>query len=244
MNEDKRATEVISHAMGALIGDQHAYNLARGLVWQSIVLLSAFAFDVFGYFRKSDGSATSIIRVLILCVKLCALAYQLVWLCNTPVADRNRDDTTVAVLAVLVILLFSVTDIVAMSVVNLSHTAIVFVACVAAFLHLLMTAIDRRARIRELRKLQILPFVMQISGVIGTAAVLGAFLWASAAVLSQTGERDLELAAIVLLGVATLAVVVGTLYMSWYLNRLVQSGTPVSTLQPVPPSLPVIPLRD
>lgn len=221
--------------MGALMDNEHAYNLARALVWQSTVLLSAFAFDLFSYFRESEASITSIVRVLVLCAKLVALAYQLVWLCNTPKEERNRDETTVAVLAVMVILLFSISDVVAMPIIDLPHLVVVFVACVAAFLHLLMTSIDRRARRRQLEELEIVPFVANVSGFIGTAAVIGAFLWSAAAVLSLTGTRDFELVTIVLLGMATTVVVFGTLYISLYVNRMLANGERVREGKPLRP---------
>jgi len=213
--------------MGAIMDNTHAYNLIRALVWQSIILLSAFAFDLFGYFRKSEVSITSIIRVLVLSAKLVALVYQCVWLCNTPNEERNQDETTVAVLAVMVVLLFSVTDVVALSIMDLPHLVIVFVTCVATFLHLLMTSIDWRARKRQLEVLKIVPFVVKVSGIIGSAAVLGSFLWSTVAVVSHVGKRELELAAILLLGLATAAVVLGTLYISLYMNRLLTSGRQV-----------------
>ena len=232
--------------MGALVGDRTSYNLARGLIWQSVILFSAFCFNLFGYFRESDQSAASIFRILVLIAKLCALAYQLVWLFSVPKSMRGRDDTTVAVLAILVILLFSITDVLDMSIVDMSQISVVFVACAAAFLHLLLTAIDRRARQRELEALNINLFLLRVSTALGTLAVLGAFLWAAAAVLSRTGNRDLELVALVLLGFVAFGIVLGAIYVSLYLNRMLSRGMSVTRAEeefarsPWPPALPTM----
>ncbi|MBE36427.1 MAG: hypothetical protein CMI16_12870 [Opitutaceae bacterium] len=210
--------------METLVNNEHAYNIIRGFAWHSIILLSAFAFDLVSYFRTSEAAATSIVRVLVLSAKLTALVYQIIWLCNTPVNKRNQDETTVSVLAVIVIVLFAVGDVVTMAVVKLPRFVIAFVACTAAFLQLLMTSIERRARQRQLEKLDVVPFVSSVSGTLGTAALVGAFLWSAAAVLNQAGSREFELVLIVLLGLATALVVFGTLYISLYLNHALTNG--------------------
>ena len=72
---------------------------------------------------------------------------------------------------------------------------------------------------------------------VGAASMLGAFAWSSAAVLTQTSSRDLELLALLFLGTVNVVVILSTVFLLVYMNWMLKRGEQVVRLEYPLPSL-------
>ncbi len=218
----------------ALLNDDSAYSVVVGLAWHAVIIAFAFAFELTFYFRESERTVANLFRVLLLCFKGSLIAWQSWRLFRGQI--KNDVAGNVGRIQLVVLVLFSVSDIVAISVVTMPRTALVFVTVSAALLHLLAASMDRRLRMDALGHLRSRAGVGWLSAALDAAVVASSFLWAAAAVAAETGDRDLELALLILLGLGAAIVVVGTAALACILNTVAIEGV----LRPQTEGLPVL----
>lgn len=224
-----------------LFNDHVAYSVVSGLAWHAAIVAFAFAFELTFYFRESERSVANLFLVLLLCFKGALIAWQGWRLCRGQI--KNDVLRSVGRIQLVVLILFSVSDIVAISVVNVPQTALIFITVSAALLHLLAASMDRRSRMDALRQLRSQAGVGWLSATLDAAVVASSFIWAAAAVAAETGERDLEIALLIFLGLGAAVVVLGTAILARILNGVAKESG-LGQHQWLPPLVLRVDLRD
>ena len=226
-----------------LWGDETACTMVSGLTYHAAIITFAFAFELGFCFWESERTIVNLFSVFLLCFKGALVTSQSWWLCRGQI--KNGASLRLGRIQLVVLILFSVSDIVAISSVELPRTALVFISVTAALLHLLAASMDRRLRMEAFHHLRSRAGVGWLSTGLDAAVVASSFLWASVAVAAETGERQLKLVLLVMLGVGAGVVVLGTALLARLLKDVARDcglksptcGLPalnLDTIGPVP----------